>query len=170
MIVSIILIIAIINVIILILYHHQEHHHRHNDIMVMLRCVWSSWCTWGCSPVSGDQLWEPQGFQISNRKNPKIDSMSKVIKCQDRSNSITICFDLILREGLKAKKRVTGLVLAVILSFVGELVHLAIWSRCGWRCWQRQYQWQCWESWDWEKMNLQHVGHWRRRIQNDIPL
>ena len=29
-----------------------------------------------------------------------------------------------LREGLKAKKRVTGLVLAVILSFVGELVRL----------------------------------------------
>ena len=32
---------------------------------------------------------------------------------------------IIIREGLKAKKRVTGLVLAVILSFVGELqIHL----------------------------------------------
>ena len=55
--------------------------------------------------------------------------------------------DLNLREGLKAKKRVTGLVLAVILSFVGELVHfVAMWSRCGWRCWQRQYQWQWWDE------------------------
>ena len=36
--------------------------------------------------------------------------------------------DLPLREGLKAKKRVTGLVLAVILSFVGELVQLAMWA------------------------------------------
>lgn len=55
--------------------------------------------------------------------------------------------DLNLREGLKAKKRVTGLVLAVILSFVGELVHfVAMWSRCGWRCWQRQYQWEWWDE------------------------
>ena len=83
--------------------------------------------------------------------------------------------DLNLREGLKAKKRVTGLVLAVILSFVGELV-CALSNMIAMRMTMLGTMLTTtismtvlrWESWDWEKMNLQHVGHWRRRKQNDI--
>ena len=93
--------------------------------------------SWSCSGVFDhpDVLGDALSSLAPNSENLKVSRLAtkipKLIACQKLQNAkidqtrspYIFLSDLNLREGLKAKKRVTGLVLAVILSFVGELVH-----------------------------------------------
>ena len=94
--------------------------------------------SWSCSGVFDhpDVLGDALPSLAPNSENLKVsrlltEKIPKLIACQKLQNAKIVqarspymfLYDLNLREGLKAKKRVTGLVLAVILSFVGELVH-----------------------------------------------